>query len=115
MGARPSVALNPATPIYSIEDVLDDIEVVLIMAVNPGFAGQKFIPAMLRKIANLKKFLINNGYNNIEIELDGNVSFENAKKMREMGADIFVEGTSSIFIKNKDMRILTEKLRKSIE
>ena len=115
MGARPSVALNPATPIYSIEDVLDDIEVVLIMAVNPGFAGQKFIPAMLRKIANLKKFLINNGYNNIEIELDGNVSFENAKKMREMGADIFVAGTSSIFIKNKDIQILIEKLRKSIE
>src|SRR4030066_1229150 len=115
MGARPSVALNPATPIYSIEDVLDDIEVVLIMAVNPGFAGQKFIPAMLRKIANLKKFLINNGYNNIEIELDGNVSFENAKKMREMGADIFVAGTSSIFIKNKDKQILIEKLRKRMK
>lgn len=115
MGARPSVAINPDTPICSIEDILDDIEVVLIMAVNPGFAGQKLIPAMLRKIANLKKFIFNNGYNNIEIEVDGNVSLENAKKMREMGADIFVAGTSSIFIKNKDIRILTEKLRKSIE
>ena len=115
LGARPSVAINPATPIFSIENVLDDIEVVLVMAVNPGFAGQKLIPSVLRKIANLKKFLIDSGYDSIEIEVDGNVSFENAKKMREAGADIFVAGTSSIFIKNKDIQTLTEKLRKSIE
>lgn len=113
-GAQPSVALNPATPIYSIENVLDDIEVVLIMTVNPGFVGQKLIPATLRKIANLHKFLFDSGYNSIEIEVDGNVSFENARKMREAGADIFVAGTSSIFIKNKDIGILTAEFRKSI-
>jgi len=114
LGARPSVALNPATPIYSIENVLDDIEVVLIMTVNPGFAEQKLIPATLRKIANIHKFLIDMGYNSIEIEVDGNVSFENARKMKEAGADIFVAGKSSIFIKNKDIGILTAELRKSI-
>lgn len=114
LGATPGVALNPATPIYSIEHVLDDIGVVLIMTVNPGFAGQKLVPATIKKIAMLKKYLIENGYDAIEIEVDGNVSFENAKKMREAGADIFVAGTSSIFIKGVDILQLANQLRKCI-
>ena len=113
-GAKAAVALNPATPIYSIEDVLDDIEVVLIMTVNPGFAGQKLVPATLKKIAHMKKYLIENGYGQIEIEVDGNVSCENAKKMREAGADIFVAGTSSLFIKGVDILDSAVELRKCI-
>jgi len=114
-GAKASVALNPATPIYSVEDVLDDIEVVLIMTVNPGFAGQKLVPASFKKIMRMKKFLIDSGYANIEIEVDGNISCENAKKMRAVGADIFVAGTSSLFIKGKDLIVSAGELRQCIE
>jgi len=113
-GAKAAVALNPATPIYSIEDVLDDIDVALIMTVNPGFAGQKLVPATLRKIANMKRYLKENGYGHIEIEVDGNVSYENARKMREAGADIFVAGTSSLFIKGESISETARELRKSI-
>ena len=114
IGATAAVALNPATPIYSIEDVLEDIGMVLVMTVNPGFAGQKLVPATIRKIANLKKYLSEKGYDNIKIEVDGNVSFENARKMREAGADIFVAGTSSIFIKDADILQSASQLRESI-
>lgn len=113
-GAKAAIALNPATPIYSIEDVLDDIEVVLVMTVNPGFAGQKIVPATIRKIANLKNYLIEKGYDNIEIEVDGNISYENARKTREVGADIFVAGTSSLFIKGINILSSAEELRKCI-
>ena len=70
---------------------------VLLMTVNPGFAGQKLVQQTLRKISDLKDMLIRRGYENIEIEVDGNVSFENALRMRRAGADIFVAGSSSIF------------------
>jgi ribulose-phosphate 3-epimerase len=113
-GAKAAAALNPATPIYSIEDVLDDIDVVLIMTVNPGFAGQKLVPATLKKIANLRRYLKENGYGHIEIEVDGNVSYENARKMREAGADIFVAGTSSLFVKGLDLMDSAVELRKYI-
>lgn len=113
-GSKAAVALNPATPIYSVEDVLDDIDVVLIMTVNPGFSGQKLVPATLKKIYNMKKYLKENGYAHIEIEVDGNVSYENAIKMREAGADIFVAGSSSLFIKGIDIRNSADELRKCI-
>ncbi len=113
-GARPAVALNPATPIYSIEDVLDDVNAVLIMTVNPGFAGQKLVPATLKKIAKMKRYLVENGYGHIEIEVDGNVSYENARKMRKAGADIFVAGTSSLFIKGINLLDSALELRRCI-
>ncbi len=108
-GAKAMVAINPATPISSIEHVLDDIDGVLVMTVNPGFAGQKLVPATLKKITNLRKYLDENGYRHVEIEVDGNVSFENAKKMKEAGADIFVAGTSSVF---KDEFTLEEGIKR---
>ncbi len=114
LGARASVALNPASPIYWIEDVLDDIEVVLIMTVNPGFARQALVPATLKKISNMKKYLEENCYGHILIEVDGNVSCENARLMRSAGADIFVAGTSSVFMKDTDMTQAIERLRKCI-
>lgn len=97
MGSKPMVALNPATPLSAIENVLDDIDGVLIMSVNPGFAGQKLIPATLKKCKALREWLDSTGYSHIEIEIDGNVSFENAHAMLEAGANIFVVGTSSVF------------------
>lgn len=103
------VALNPATPINVIENVLSDIDGVLVMTVNPGFSGQKLIPATIRKIGKLRNFLDVNGYESIEIEVDGNVSFENALLMKNAGANIFVAGTSSIF---KDKTFLEENILK---
>ena len=102
-GAKPMVAINPATPIFMLENVLDDIEAVLVMTVNPGFAGQKLIKSMINKISDLRKYLDDKGYSHIEIEVDGNVSFENAKLMKAAGANIFVGGTSSIFSKEHSL------------
>ncbi len=96
-GAKAMVAINPATPISSLEDILDDVDGVLVMTVNPGFAGQKLVPSMLNKIKRLRNYLDERGYSNVEIEVDGNVSFDNAIKMRQVGANIFVGGTSSVF------------------
>lgn len=98
-GAKPMAALNPATPLCMVEDVLDDLDGVLLMAVNPGFAGRTMVPQVLKKIARLRKMLDENGLQHVRIEVDGNVSFDNCVKMREAGADIFVCGTSSLFAK----------------
>ena len=114
-GAKPMVAINPATPISVLENILDDVDAVLVMTVNPGFAGQKLIPSTLGKISALRKYLDKNGYENIEIEVDGNVSFENARLMSDAGANIFVAGTSSIFKAEQSMAENTAKLRESVE
>lgn len=96
-GAKAMIALNPATPIYVLEDILPDIDGVLIMSVNPGFAGQAMIPQVLQKIRRTREWLEHNDRPEVEIEVDGNVSFENAAKMSAAGATIFVAGTSSVF------------------
>ena len=96
-GAKALLAFNPATPVELAIDLLDDIDGFLIMSVNPGFAGQKIVPHAFEKIARAKRFLLANGKTDAEIEVDGNVSLENAIKMRRAGADIFVLGTSGIF------------------
>jgi len=110
-GAHPIVALNPATPICMIEDVLDDIDGVLIMSVNPGFAGQKMVPHALEKIEAVRSMLDGKGHTDVEIEVDGNVSPENAIRMKEAGANIFVLGTSSIFIGDMEQNIHTFRQR----
>lgn len=99
-GAKTGVAVNPATPAIMIKPVIDEVDVILVMTVNPGFAGQKLVPSTLSKIREVKE-MIYEVHMPAEIEVDGNVSFENASKMLAAGADIFVAGTSSIF--NADM------------
>ncbi len=96
-GAKPMAAINPGTPIYMLEEVLDSIDGVLLMTVNPGFAAQKLVEPTLSKITKLRQYLDEQGYPCVNIEVDGNVSFENAKRMKDAGANIFVAGTSSIF------------------
>ncbi len=95
-GIKAGVALNPATPLSAIKYVIDKLDFVLIMTVNPGFAGQKLVPATLRKIAECRTFLDNHDVN-LPIEVDGNVSFENIPNMVAAGADILVGGSSSVF------------------
>lgn len=94
-GKKVGVALNPSTSLESIEYVLDDIDMVLIMTVNPGFGGQSFIPAMERKIKELKGIIDNNSLN-IKIQVDGGVKLDNAKEIIGWGVDILVAG-SAIF------------------
>ena len=100
-GAKVMAAINPATPINALECVVDDLDAVLVMTVDPGFSGQKLICSTVKKIEQMRAWLDASGREDIEIEVDGNVSFENAKIMSEAGANIFVAGTSSIF--KKDM------------
>lgn len=114
-GAKTMLALNPATPLIVLEDVLEDLDAVLLMTVNPGYAGQKLVPQTLDKIARLKKWLEQAGKENVEIEVDGNVSFENAAKMRAAGADLFVAGSSSVFHKDYTLESAVTKLRSVIE
>ena len=98
-GIKAGAALNPATPLSALDYVLDRLDFVLIMTVNPGFAGQKVVPATLRKIAECRTFLDARAVD-LPIEVDGNVSFENIPKMVSAGADILVGGTSSVFQKS---------------
>ena len=114
-GGKPMLGLNPATPICALENVLDDIDAVLIMTVNPGYSGQNLIPATLQKIADTRKMLDGAGRRDIEIEVDGNVSFEATPKMRAAGADIFVAGTSSIFTPAMTMPEAIAKFREIAE
>lgn len=110
--AKAIVAINPASSISVLENVLDDIDGILIMTVNPGFAGQKLIKSTLKKIKNLREYLDNSGYTHIEIEVDGNVSFENARLMNEAGANIFVAGSSSVFASSSTVNENIDKLKK---
>ena len=113
-GGKTMLALNPATPLCVLEDVLPDLDAVLIMTVNPGFAGQKIVPATIDKVKRLRKMLDKNGYESVEIEVDGNVSFENARLLSDAGANIFVAGTSSVFHKDYSIPYAIEKTRLSI-
>ena len=96
-GATAALALNPATAIECAREVLPDVGMVLLMTVNPGFAGQKMVPQALDKIRRMRAWLDDLGYPGIAIEVDGNCSFENAPRMAAAGADIFVAGSSSVF------------------
>lgn len=91
------LAINPATPIYSVEEMLEYIDGVTVLTVNPGFAGQQIVHSCIKKTEKMKEFLAELGYGGLDIEVDGNISFKNAKILRGLGANIFVAGTSSIF------------------
>ena len=92
-GIKAVFSLNPATPVSTLECVLDELDLVLVMSVNPGFGGQKFIPQALEKIRQLDVLRREKGYSYL-IEIDGGVSLENVKLIREAGCDIFVAGSA---------------------
>jgi ribulose-phosphate 3-epimerase len=108
---RPGIVLKPATPLKTLFPVLDDIDLVLIMSVNPGFGGQSFIPSTLKKIERLRKIVDQNGYS-MEIEVDGGVKIENIREVSRAGGDIFVVGTG--IFKTKDYEETIRKLRQEI-
>ena len=112
-GAKASVALCPGTPIWVLEEVYDYLDAVLLLSVNPGFAGQKIIPSVIGKVKKMKQHLIDIGREDITIIADGNMSCENARLMYDAGARVFVAGTSSIVkdtIVGVDERIAAKRL-----
>lgn len=111
-GARAFVALNPETPVEILSDIVGLIDGALIMAVRPGFAGQKMLPGTIEKISKARRLLDSAGAFEAEIEVDGNVSVENGIRMRGAGANIFVLGTAALFCGDLDenIRIFREKV-----
>ncbi len=93
LGMQAGVAINPHTPVNSLLEVLSDIDVVLIMSVNPGFGGQSFIPHSIEKIKQLRKMIDDAGLKT-KIEVDGGVSLDNAKQIVDAGADVLVAGNA---------------------
>ncbi len=91
-GMKCGVTLNPATPVSMLEDVIEDVDMVLIMSVNPGFGGQKFIRESIKKVARLRN-LIDNSASKALIEVDGGVNAETGKELAQAGADILVAGS----------------------
>ncbi|ATN34598.1 ribulose-phosphate 3-epimerase [Rhizobium sp. ACO-34A] len=113
LGKKAGVSLNPATPLSVIEHVLDDLDLLLIMSVNPGFGGQKFIPAMTEKLAKANLII---GNRPIDLEVDGGVTAENAALVTSAGANVLVAG--SAIYKGQgvdDYRKTVDTLRKAAE
>jgi ribulose-phosphate 3-epimerase len=107
-GIRPAVVLNPATPVSWLEYIISDVDMVLLMSVNPGFGGQKFIPSVLDKIKELRD-LANRKNPALLIEIDGGVNDKNAPLLREAGVDILVAG--SFVFKSDDYKKAIESLK----
>ncbi|MBQ8407695.1 MAG: ribulose-phosphate 3-epimerase [Clostridia bacterium] len=114
-GACALLALNPGTPLSAADEVIPYIDGLLIMTVNPGFAGQKMVDGSLDKITRARNYLDSHGLADAEIEVDGNVSFENGRRMSAAGADIFVAGTSSVFHKEYALKDAIAKFRECIK
>jgi ribulose-phosphate 3-epimerase len=108
-GCKAGVSLNPATPLAHLEEVLDDIDLVLVMSVNPGFGGQKFIESAVSKIERLARM---RGNRKFLIEVDGGVKADNIARLRKAGADVFVAG-SAIF-SHKDRARSIQDLRAAL-
>ena len=107
---KAGVSLNPDTPIETILNDLNDIDLILVMSVFPGFGGQKFMPEVLKKIDKLSKLRTKNNLN-YKIEVDGGIDFSNSKKTIEAGADILVSGTTIFKENNGDLKKNIEILR----
>lgn len=103
-GIKAGLAINPQTPPECMRYLTDYIDMALVMTVSPGFAGQKLFAGAEMKTRRTRELLNEWGYSHIPIEVDGNISPENGSKLSRCGAEIFVLGTSSLFIKGKDMK-----------
>lgn len=93
-GAKPAVALNPSTPASAIDYVLEDLDMVLVMSVNPGFGGQSFIPSALRKIREIRDMADERGRHDLWIEVDGGIGPQNVAEVARAGANVFVAGSA---------------------
>ncbi|MCY4561451.1 MAG: ribulose-phosphate 3-epimerase [Flavobacteriaceae bacterium] len=107
-GVKAGVAINPHTNVSSLESIIDMIDILCLMSVNPGFGGQKFIQSTYEKLTQAKS-MIDNSFCRTLIEIDGGVSFTNASRLQELGADVLVAG--SYVFSSKDPRLAIESLK----
>ncbi|HDH01553.1 MAG TPA: ribulose-phosphate 3-epimerase [Nitrospirae bacterium] len=107
-GKKAGVSINPATPVWSLESILSEVDLVLVMSVNPGFGGQSFIPQSLDKIRMLKRIVRERGLD-ILVEVDGGVKIDNAREIADAGADIMVMG--SAFFNSEDYSEVVRRFR----
>jgi len=110
-GVKAGVTLNPATPLSSVEEILGEVDLLLIMSVNPGFGGQGFIPSVLEKLRRARTMIDQRGAK-VELEIDGGIKVENVAAIAQAGADILVSG-SAIF-QSKDYKDTIQKMRQAI-
>lgn len=110
-GIKAGVSLNPATPISLLDDIIGDLDLILLMSVNPGFGGQSFIPSSIEKINRVKK-LINERNLSTLIEVDGGIKLNNAKQVASAGADILVMGSE--FYSQEDYGEFIRKLKREL-
>lgn len=109
-GCQAGLAINPTTPLSCLEGFEASIDMALVMTVTPGFAGQKMFDGAQEKVTEARK-LLSTADRYIPIEVDGNMSSENGRKLSAAGADIFVLGTSGLFIKDKNMKVAADEFR----
>ena len=112
-GVKAAVALNPATPIQLLDNIMDDLDMVLLMTVNPGFGGQRFISNVLPKIKDLRTLLDQRGLHHVEIEVDGGVNRETAKLVVDAGANVLVAGNAIYAQKDRKAAIAAIRGEKS--
>ena len=110
-GCKAGLVFNPATPLHYLEHVVDKLDIVLLMSVNPGFGGQKFIPHTLEKLRQARQLIDSSGYD-IRLEIDGGVGVNNIKEIAQAGADMFVAG-SAIFGK-QDYKSVVDDMRQQL-
>lgn len=110
-GCKAGLVLNPATPLSCLEYVMDKLDVILLMSVNPGFGGQKFIPNTLDKLRSVRKLIDQSGYD-IRLEIDGGVNVNNIAEIAEAGADMFVAG--SVIFNQADYKQVIDQMREQL-
>ncbi|MCU7550049.1 ribulose-phosphate 3-epimerase [Chitinophagaceae bacterium LB-8] len=110
LGMQAGISLNPHTPVALLEDILEDVDMILIMSVNPGFGGQKFIPQSFKRIRQLRQMIDERGLN-VKIEVDGGVTVENAGPLVQAGVDVLVAG-NTVF-KSKDPKATIAALKRA--
>ncbi|HPA61182.1 MAG TPA: ribulose-phosphate 3-epimerase [Clostridia bacterium] len=111
----PGLALNPGTPLCMAEELYPDFDHLMLMTVNPGFAGQKLVPQSLDKIARARALLDERGFAATRLAVDGNCSFDNVPLMARAGADTFVAGSSSLFTPDLGLKEGARRLRRAME
>ena len=113
LGVRAGVTLNPATPLSTLEEILPDVDLVLVMSVNPGFGGQAYIPSSTKRITRLRRMLDAAGLNNVDLEVDGGLKVENAAAVTTAGANVLVIG-SAIFNQDASVAENMAAIRRSL-
>jgi ribulose-phosphate 3-epimerase len=106
LGCKSGLVFNPATPLSYLEHVLDKVDMILLMSVNPGFGGQSFIPSALDKLRQARKMIDDSGFD-IRLEIDGGVKVDNIREIKAAGADTFVAG-SAIFSQPDYKKVIDE-------